>query len=305
MLKLVSAVVLIVMTAVACGVNERNASTETLPEVEIQSGFADVPAGQLYYETAGRGEPVVLIHGNIGDRRHWDPQFHVLATHYRAIRYDVRGFGKSSVPLEGTPYFDYQDLVALLDHLGVRSAHVAGWSMGSGIAIDFVLTHPKRARSLISVGPWVSGYSSPAAKQLFGVFTDVRAAIGKGGPPAAVEAFMTAPLFSATIVDPAAGAEFRRIAGDYSFWPFVHESPQQSLQPAAASRTSQIETPTLILTAERDLPACLEVADLLQRSIANSRKVVMKGTGHLLHLEKPDEFNQQLLEFLKKVATGA
>ena len=65
--------------------------------------FANVTGGRLYYKVDGRGEPIVFIHGNIGDHRHWDKQFSVLANNYKVIRYDVRGFGKSSVPEEDTP----------------------------------------------------------------------------------------------------------------------------------------------------------------------------------------------------------
>jgi pimeloyl-ACP methyl ester carboxylesterase len=59
--------------------------------------------------------------------------------------------------------------------------------------------------------------------------------------------------------------------------------------------------PTLIFTAEHDIAACLEVAELLYKSIPDSQKIMMKGTGHLLHMERADEFNKQLVDFLKRV----
>src|SRR2546430_190174 len=124
-----------------------------------QSGFLEVLGGRLYYETAGTGDAVVFIHGNVGDRRHWDRQFQALVNRFRVIRYDVRGYGLSSIVAQGLAYADHQDLAALFDHLGLTSAHVVGWSMGSGIAIDFALSHPGRLKSLVSVGPWVAGYS--------------------------------------------------------------------------------------------------------------------------------------------------
>jgi pimeloyl-ACP methyl ester carboxylesterase len=69
-------------------------------------------------------------------------------------------------------------------------------------------------------------------------------------------------------------------------------------------RLADIQVPTLILTAEYDIPACREIADLLDSSVLNSRKVVMPGTGHLLHLEKPDEFNQHVADFIRSVTDG-
>jgi pimeloyl-ACP methyl ester carboxylesterase len=268
----------------------------------MNTGFAELEGGRLYYETTGSGDAIVLIHGNAGDRRHWDAQFDALAKEHRVVRYDVRGFGQSSLPVEGEPYSNHEDLAALLDHLSIRSAHVAGWSMGSGIAVDFVLTYPDRMKSLISVGPWVRGYSSPAAQAISADLRLVGAALADGGPTAAVDAWMAAPFFAATIREPAAGARFRQIAADYSWWFFSHQAPKGEPGPSAVGRTAEIHVPTLILTAEHDIPACLEVADLLDLSVLNSRKVILAGTGHLLHMEKPEEFNRHLLDFIETVS---
>jgi pimeloyl-ACP methyl ester carboxylesterase len=256
----------------------------------------ELQTGRLYYETTGAGDPIVFIHGNMGDRRHWDHQIQALANRFRVIRYDVRGYGRSSVPSEEIAYSDHQDLAALLDHLDVVAAHVVGWSMGSAIAIDFALTYPGRTKSLVSVGPWVSGYSSEAAKRdVFSLLATIQAAFAHGRPTA-VRVLMEG--FAATIRDPAAGAEFARIATDYSF---VSRGQRQSLSPVAAGRINAIRVPTLILTAEHDISACLEVADLLDRSIPDSTKVVMGGTGHMLHMERPEEFNRHLTNFLLRV----
>jgi pimeloyl-ACP methyl ester carboxylesterase len=176
--------------------------------------------------------------------------------------------------------------------------------MGSGIAVDFALAYPERTTSLIAVGPWVFGYSSPAEKAIIADFAEVGAAMADGGVAAAVDAWMKAPFFSETIVDPTAGERFRQIATGYSFWVFSHRSPRRVLQPTAAVRTTEISAPTLILTAEHDVPACLEIAELLDDSVPNSRKIVMEGTGHLLHMERPEEFNQHLLEFIEGVGKG-
>ena len=185
---------------------------------EANSGSAEVSGGILHYETAGRGDPIVLIHGNAGDRRHWDHPFAVLSAGHKVIRYDVRGFGLSSVPRQNHPYADYEDLRQLLDHLGIRRAHIAGWSMGSGIATDFALAYPERTKSLITVGPWVNGYSSPNVSSMFADFGSVVAALQKQG--------------------------------------------------------------------------------------AGATKIVLAGTGHLSHMEKPDDFNTQVLAFLHSVSNS-
>ena len=111
--------------------------------MNVDSGYAEVNGTKLYYEIAGQGEPIVLIHGNFGDVRYWDDQFLDFATHYKVVRFDVRGYGKSDAPVEGQPYNDYEDLRALLDYLDIKQTHIAGFSMGSGIAINFVLVYQK------------------------------------------------------------------------------------------------------------------------------------------------------------------
>lgn len=73
----------------------------------------------------------MLIRENAGDCRHWNCQVEALGRHYRVVRYDARGFGKSSLPAAEEAYSHHEDLLALLDHLGIRKAHLVGWSMGS------------------------------------------------------------------------------------------------------------------------------------------------------------------------------
>jgi pimeloyl-ACP methyl ester carboxylesterase len=265
----------------------------------VQSGYVEVPGGRLWYEIAGSGESLVLIHGNAGDRRHWDHQFPLLARGFRVIRYDVRGYGKSTLPVEGEPYAAHEDLAALLDHLRISKVHIAGWSMGCGIAVDFALAYPERTTSLVAIGPWVSKYSSPAAQTFLADLRAVAAAASQG-PQAAVDAWMRAPFFASTIRESSAAAEFARIASDYSWWGFSHRSPQRSLDPPAVGRVGTIKAPTLIMTAEHDIPACREVADFLARSVPQSRMVEVPGTGHLLHMEKPEEFNRTVTEFLRR-----
>jgi pimeloyl-ACP methyl ester carboxylesterase len=291
-----------IFLATACRDASVSDDEDTAAAESFQEGISEITGGHLFYEAAGTGDPVVLIHGNEGDRRHWDHQFGALAQHFQVIRYDARGFGKSSLPTEGEPYSDHDDLAALLDHLNIDRANIIGWSMGSGIAVDFVLAYPERAKSLASVGPWVFGYTSPAAQSFFDDFARVAAEVAENGTEVAVDAWMRAPFFAATIRDPSAAAEFRKIAGDHSWWAMTHTSPQVTLQPSALERLADIRVPTLILTAEYDVPACLEVADLLGSSVQNSRKIVMPDTGHLLHMEKPEAFNKHVIDFLLPIS---
>jgi 3-oxoadipate enol-lactonase len=265
---------------------------------DISAGFAAVEGARLYYEIAGSGASVVLIHGNAGDRRHWDLQFPQLAKKFRVIRFDARGYGLSSVPVEDVPYTDHEDLAALLDQLGVVETHLVGWSMGSATAIDFAIRFPERTLSVTALGPWVAGYASSAAHEVFAGFAQVVAAARQRGPEGALRAFVDAPFFAATTRDSAARAQFERIGADYSFWAFSHRDPRRSLDPPATKRLAEIGAPTFVLTGEHDIPACIEISELIDRDVRNSTRIVVAGAGHLLQMERAAEVNQYIERFL-------
>ncbi len=110
-----------------------------------------------------------------------------------------------------------------------------------------------------------------------------------------------AAFFSSTVRDERAGDRFSSIVADYSWWAFANASSKTFVSPAASSQLSGITSPSLILTAEHDIPACLEIAALLDEFIPNSRKIEIPGTGHLAHMERSAEFNGHLLDFLGSV----
>jgi pimeloyl-ACP methyl ester carboxylesterase len=272
--------------------------------VNTEEGFVDVDNGHLFYESIGIGdEAIIFIHGRAGDRRHWDAQFEALGSDFRVVRYDVRCFGKSSLPSQAHVFADHRDLLQLLDGLSIESAHIVGWSMGCGIAVDFVVANPSRARSLIAIAPWVNGYTSasPAFEEFISEFEGIGAEIAENGPEAGVEAWAKLQFWIKTVRDLRAGQDFSRIASDQSWADWTASSQQQPLEPGALGRLAKIAVPTLILTAEHDIPACVEVADVLDASVPNSTKIVIPATGHLMHMEKPQEFNGHLLNFLRDI----
>lgn len=264
-------------------------------------GFADVGNGELYYGVAGDGEAIVLIHGNAGDLRHWDRQVDAFADRHKVVRYDVRGFGRSPVPAGGRVYSNHGDLAALLDVLGIEAAHIVGWSMGSAIAADFALSHRSRALSLVSVCPWVFGYASASARDFFADLQRIVTTALESGSQAAARAWMNAPFFAGTVRDPAAGRTFEQIAAECSWAALTHPDQHAALEPAAFGRRHELTLPTLIATAEYDLPACREIAALLDADLADAKLVDLSGTGHLLQLEKPVEFNGHVLAFIDEL----
>ena len=106
--------------------------------------FAEINGAQLYYEVAGAGHPLVMLHGHLLDSGQWDDQVTAFASAYQVIRYDARGFGQSTLP--PAPYSHHEDLYALLHHLGIDHASLMGCSGGDATIIDFALTYPTMVR---------------------------------------------------------------------------------------------------------------------------------------------------------------
>jgi len=266
------------------------------------AGTADVNNTKLYYEVIGEGQPIIFIHGNGGDRRHWDFQFIPLSKEYKVIRYDVRGYGKSALPNPEESYSDYEDLKALLDYLRISKAHICGLSMGSGIAVDFAIVYPEKCISLIPVGPWVNGYQSPSTQEVFDSMDQLPSIINEKGIKEAVDFWLEGnDVFAKSFQNSTTVEKMKTIGYDYSFWGFLNVSKRQSLQPPTRDRLNEIRVPTLIITAENDLQACLEIADLLENEIQGAKKISIKNAGHCMNIDEPEQFNELVTDFIQGI----
>ena len=138
-------------------------------DVQVKSGYVKVPEGSLYYEEAGTGEPLIFIHGHSLDRRMWNEQFFKFAKHYRAIRYDLCGYGISSKQTEDFQFTHAEDLVALMDALHIRKAHIVGLSLGGFVGADMLGCFPDRMLSAFLASGNIrksKGPSEPMTKEL-------------------------------------------------------------------------------------------------------------------------------------------
>jgi len=208
----------------------------------VESGYVDVNDTTIYYEIAGEGDPIVLVHGFTLDTRMWDDQFTEFSKRYRVIRYDVRGFGKSSVPEEGKPYSHSRDLKELLDHLNIKKTCVIGLSMGGSLAINFTLEYPDCVSSLITVDSVVNGYrlTSDFREWFFSLFDIAR----ESSVESAKEAFMNGALFGSAMKNSLVADRLRGLIGSYSGWRFVNDDPQESLDPSPNDRLREMRART-------------------------------------------------------------
>src|SRR5437868_7290133 len=123
-------------------------------------GFAEINGASLYYETAGAGEALVMLHGHLLDSRQWDDQFAAFGGTHRVVRYDERGFGQSTLPPAAFSHAD--DLFQLMQFLELPHAVLMGCSNGGSICLDFALQHPEMVDGLILVDNSLGGYQPPA-----------------------------------------------------------------------------------------------------------------------------------------------
>ena len=265
-------------------------------------GFAPVGDTRIYYEVAGRGEPVVLLHGGLLDSRMWDAQWAPFAARFRVVRFDARGFGGSA--LTAAAFSHYDDLAGLLDYLGVERAHLVGLSLGGQTAINFALTYPRRVRSLVLVGPGLSGFELPGDDSAQRWWDRVNAALA-GDLAKATELWLADPFMAPAMEQPELARRLRRIADENrQVWlanPILDRTPV----PPAAGRVAEIKAPTLLVLGGRDLPVIKAIVELLQGKVAGAKRLDIPGAGHMAPMEKPAEFNAPVIEFLAGVAGAA
>ena len=121
---------------------------------------------------------------------------------------------------------------------------------------------------------------------------------------AAAEQFVNVAPFNPEHIHPQVKAELLEICGEYSWWWANHDDPLQPVMPSAAEMLARIQVPLLIVTAQYDATACLEVATRMERQVARNKRVDLVGATHFMLMEKPGEFNGVLLEFIRDVAAG-
>jgi len=274
---------------------------ESYIDMEIWQQLIDVNDTRLYCERAGAGDALLLVHGGGGDRRFWDGQFEKLAETYDVVRYDLRGYGRSDDPVEGQAYRHADDLHGLMLALGISRADIAGFSLGCQVVVDAYTVYPELFRSIIAVGPFISGHTSPATDALFGAYIDCGEVFRRGGARAAAEGFVSIPAFNPAHMDLQAKTEIVGICRDYAWWWANHVDPMQNVQPVATEVLTNIQVPLLIVTAEYDAAACREVADLLEQHVRLNKRVDFTGATHFMLMEKPVEFNQALTQFISDV----
>jgi 3-oxoadipate enol-lactonase len=249
----------------------------------VESVEAIVPVGtdKIWAEDAGArvsgetGPVLVLLHEGVGDSRMWDPIWPELTAAYRAIRYDVRGYGRS--PAATQKYTLLADLLAVLDHFGVTTAHFAGCSMGGGTALELAITEPGRVQSLVLLCPGVGGYEYPDDPELEAEF-DALAAAGDHEGIARLALHIWAAAGDDPFITDLMRSAVRGWASDDEW--------QRQGEPVL-ERLGEIRVPTVIMVGDKDNPALIASNEEAARRIPGCELIRMPGVDHYPTVRDP------------------
>jgi pimeloyl-ACP methyl ester carboxylesterase len=263
---------------------------------------------RLYFEETGSGRPVIFVHEFAGDLRSFEPQMRHFGKRYRAVAYNARGFPPSDVPEHVSSYSQMRaadDILAVLEHIGERQAHIVGLSMGGFATLHFGLRHPQRALSLCIGGCG----AEPDKRETFRAEADVIArTLRTEGMAAFAERYAYGPTrVQYQNKDPRGHAEFKAMLAEHSA--VGSANTQQGVQKERPSLYTLVEemkritVPALIINGDEDWP-CLLPGVLMKQSIPSAALAVMPNCGHAINLEEPDEYNTIVGNFLAQVDSG-
>lgn len=272
---------------------------------QIKSGFIKVDNAQIYYETAGTGNPFVMIHAGVADNRQWNNEFAFFAQKYKAVRYDMRGYGKSE-PVDGE-FSHMSDLVSLVDALGLREPMILmGCSMGGGLAMDFALAHPSQVKALIMVGSGPSGLGLDVPKAA--KFAEVEKAFEAGDLDRTAE-IETQIWFDGTDRTPEqVNQAMRKLAYEMNRLALAHEVKQlgkrlPNAETPAFNRLAELNIPVLVIIGAHDTPYILAAADYMIEKIPSAQKVQIEDAAHLPNMDHPNEFQIIVKTFLEGLSS--
>lgn len=275
-----------------------------MPQARAKDGTA------IYYEEAGAGTALLFIHEYAGDYRSWEPQMRHFARRHRCITYSARGYPGSAVP-DSAEAYSYEhfrdDAIAVLDHLGIDSAHIVGLSMGGYSALQIGIIYPQRARSLTLAGTGSGSerWYTEEFRQHSRATADAMDRLGMAEVAKSYGSGATRIAFA--VKDPRGYAEFMAMLASHDTQGAAHtlrgfQAGRPSLYDFA-DKIAKITLPTLIVVGDEDDP-CLEPSLFLKQTIATSGLAVFPKTGHTVSLEEPVLFNAMLEGFVASVEQG-
>jgi 3-oxoadipate enol-lactonase len=258
----------------------------------------------IAYEVTGDGPPVLLVHEGVADRRMWRGQVPVLAREWTVVAVDLRGFGESPHAGSG-PFSHVEDAREVLDELGIERAAVVGGSLGGRVALELTLAHSERVERLVLCPPALPDWEwSQTVRDGWQAEEEAyEAGDLDRATEVNVELWAVGPRRRAEDVDPEVRDLVRTMQRHAFELPEPDPWPEEAkLDPPASARFGEIRVPTLVVVGDEDVEDFQRIAELVASGIPGARKVVIHDAAHVVALERPVEFNEALLAFLRDPA---
>lgn len=268
---------------------------------------AAVNGATLAYVEAGRGDPLILVHGGLQDHRLWAPLLGTLSQRYLVIAYSRRNHFPNAESLDGAPDnaadIHGDDVAALISALGLARAHVVGHSSGEHAALFFAANHPQMVRSLVLDEPPAAGLllTAPGGDEVLKEFATRFApaweAFRTGELPSAMRLFADAVGGPGTY-DRRPEAVRRMMIGNAA----AHQAEARSTSRAVftCDMAGRITAPVLLTNGERSPPFFHRITEQLERCLPNEERVSIPGASHTVPAEQPDAFARAVLAFLER-----
>ena len=264
--------------------------------------FKQIGDLNVSYEVHGDGSPLLLLHGGGSRASCFEDMVPILSKHFTTYAYDQRGFGDTvkpdNVPLAHNLWME--DVGSFMDSFGLEKCAVAGWSMGAGVALNFVLNHPERVSQLILIGA-NSPRLAPSDRSGF----DNRRKLIESGAKA--EEIVEKTFEFTRMAFSAYSREHNPYAVEKIRQEHLHNNPQSYLQmleankdrPDIGPRLGEISCPTLMIVGDSDGRTPLPGSVDLNVAIPGSFMKVVPDCGHFYGYEQPEITCQAMIDFLQ------
>lgn len=268
----------------------------------VKQGRIEVGNGSLYYEEAGEGEPLIFVHGHSLDHRMWDEQFPVFAKKYRTIRYDLRGYGISSPQTEDYQFTHVEDLRTLMDSLHIKKAHIVGLSLGGFIGADMLGWFPERMSSAFLASGNIrksKGPSQPMTKEEAAKRDEEIAALKAKGVDVMKKEWFEGLMKSGGTQKERMRQPLWQMIDDWDAWQPLHKEVRvvAGLDALAKLKENRPSVPTLIVEGRSPENRFSDHPEILNY-LPNGKQKIIEDCGHMMNMERPEEFNVALEEFL-------
>jgi pimeloyl-ACP methyl ester carboxylesterase len=256
---------------------------------------------EIAYDRVGQGPPLVFVHGAAEDGRVWRPQLAALADEFTVVAWDEPGAGRSSDVPADFSLADYaSSLAAVIEAVGLGSAHVAGLSWGSTVVQELYRRHPGLVSTLILLGAYAGWKGSLPADEVAARVEGARqmlAAPAEAFDPTLPGLFAGEPPAEFVPLLEEIAADVRPESLKTQLF-LMAEADQRDLLP-------RIAVPTLLIWGELDARPPLSVARQFEETVPETELVVIPGAGHVSHLERPEQVNDAVRKFCRAHPAGS